>query len=623
MLRWIPESDAMGIRVVRNALDLRFDIAGHSINVTDRFTFRSSGQGDFVFRLGDNYKVGDITGPDGLPVSFGQASGVVSVKKPPAGETTYSITYSGVVNRPQFSGSISSQEATLANEYWYPMVARQPAPYTLTVHAPRGWTVVGQGVRLTDQDTDTEKVAQFRMDLPVVYYSLSAGKYRQQSVTEDGRTYTCWSPRMSDDAMQAQAETLGPIIKFYENFGPFPFSGYGDLDSPRYGGGALEAYSYATWGGGLPDEDAHEPSHTWWGGIINNTYFHSFWNESFAVFSEGLYRRETDLGNHEERRMAFVEDGGTDSSYDTVACSKSGADRGPVSNALGYGKGSRVLQMLEVLMGTDSIVKCMNRWVKEQPVEVPGEWEDFERIAEAERPDLHLERFFADWLDRPGHADFDASVAYAGGQLTVVVKFKSYPLRIPLEVLIGKADGTTQTAMIDVLSSGSYSVSCPEKPVFVSLDPYLRLVRPIANSELPPRLDQIVGHLTPYVEAAHADWGLTFGVKDSQALPADPAGAFVIGSPESSPLVARLCQQVGFSVTGNKLTYDGTTIDLDHGGAMALVDLPNGQRCVIGLGKARIYPNFGRARLVVFDDLGRVLRAKTEAKTHGFLTYRL
>jgi hypothetical protein len=622
-LTWIPESDAMGVQVLGHQLDLTFDIPAKTARVSDRFHFSSTGQGWFAIRMGDEYKVSSVTGEDGSQLPFNQAGGTVLLSKPAKSEATYTIVYSGVVNRPKFAGSIGEAEATLANEYWYPMVARQPAPYSLTVHAPRGWTVVGQGVRELDQDGSTEKLSKFRMDLPVIYYSVSAGKYATQTVDASGRVFTCWSPRMSEDAMKAQAETLDSVIGFYEKFGKFPFASYGDLDSPSYGGGALEAYSYATYGdGGLPDEDAHEPSHTWWGGIIDNTYLKSFWNESFAVFSEGLYRREVSIGNHEERKIAFIQDGGTDDAYDRFACANAGADRGLPASTLGYGKGARVLQMLEVLMGTDSMIASMNRWVREQPSGKPGEWEDYEKAAEEERPDLHLETFFADWIDRPGHADLDATASYETGAINLNITFTDLPYRLPLEVLIGNADGTTRVVTLDVSKSGPYPIESASKPAFVSLDPYLRLIRPIANSELPPRLDQAVGNLQPYLDPAQPDWAATFGAKNAGALPEDPAGALLVGSPETSPLMARLCEQVGFSVSGGRLTYDGTTVDLNHGGAIALVDLPGGKHCVIALGKSRIRPHYGRARLAVFDDLGRVLRAKSDVKTSGHLTYR-
>jgi hypothetical protein len=83
-----------------------------------------------------------------------------------------------------------------------------------------------------------------------------------------------------------------------------------------------------------------------------------------------------------------------------------------------------------------------------------------------------------------------------------------------------------------------------------------------------------------------------------------------------------LCDKAGFTVEGNKLSYKGTEIDLEHGAALAVVDLGGGRSCVIGLGKTRRRPDFGRARTVLVDDLGRFLRGKTDPKTSGYLTYR-
>jgi hypothetical protein len=264
----------------------------------------------------------------------------------------------------------------------------------------------------------------------------------------------------------------------------------------------------------------------------------------------------------------------------------------------------------------------MHRWIAEQPRGKPGEWEDFERVAEEERPDLHLGSFFSDWLDRPGHLEFDAKVAYSGDSVKLDLSFVGKPFRIPLEVLVGYANGTRRLTLIDVSQSQTLRIPCSGKPSFVSVDPYLRLVRRIATDELPTRLERFQ-RTRVYCEEAHADWAQTAASGAEPGLPEKPDGTVLIGSPTTSPLIAKLCGIVGFSVKGNELTFDGTTIDLSHGAAMAIADLPDGQQCLISLGKTRLRPNPGHARLALFDDLGRVLRARTDPKTTGHLTFKL
>ena len=628
-LRYVPEDDDFGVRPLRNDLDVTFDVPNKVAGITDSLNFvvKDKGTGAnsaptaITFRLSPHFTVASVVDKDGQSVPFSQAGGVVLMHKPAAGEQTYRISYSVKVDLPDYAGSISADEATLANDYWYPMIARQPAPYQVTCHAPKGWTVVGQGVKESDDETAEAHVVTYRMDLPCVYYSLSAGTYKTESEQIGGRTFYCWSPRMTPEQMRAQLETYPSIISFYERFCKFPFMSYGALDSPHYGGGALEAYSYATYGGGMPYEDAHEPSHTWWGGIVNNTYLHSFWNESFADFCDGMYHREANIGNVLERRETFVENGGTQAGYDEFACANAGVTDGPQAGNIGYGKGAQVLQMLEQLMGTSAIIEAMHQWATGRDPTRGGEWEDFEKLAEDVRPDLHLESFFADWLDRPGHVDFDASVSYTTGTVTVDLKYKGQPFRIPLDVLLVYANGAKKLEKFDVSKDGPLVIASDAKPAVVSLDPYRRLIRRIDADETPVQLNRYAEE-PHYNVGNHPNWFSTFGSGSSQ-LPSDLSGAVLVGSPEDSPKLIPLFAKAGFVVKGNKLTVGATTIDLDHGAAEAVVDAGNGKPCVIAIGSTRIRPNPGRARLALFDDLGRVIRARTEPKTSGHLTYRL
>lgn len=614
-LRLIPEEDAMDVQVVKHTLDVRFSIPDKSAAITDRLQLRTKGDSDFVFRMTPEFQVSAISTASGKNVKFAQAGGVVLLAKPAAGEETFTISYKGAIDRPLYSGSIEASEATLANCYWYPMIARQPAPYQVTVHYPPDWISVGQGAKVHESPGETT----WQMNLPCVYYSLSAGPYKRGEYKAGSRSFYGWSPRSPIAALVTQAETYPPIVQFYERFAPFPFQSYGGLDSPHYGGGALEAYSYATYGGGFPYVDAHEPSHTWWGGIVDNTYLHSFWNESFAVYSDELFHRE--WTGTEGNRLAFIPEGEVSPAYDLFACSTAGADHGPAASDLGYGKGSHVLYMLEKLIGLDSMVKSMHRFIKDQPVGKAAEWEDFERAAEAENPSTRLESFFQDWLDRPGHLEFTAAVSYQDGGVAIDYR-PANPFRIPLEVLLRYPDGKSETRILEVRDAGVYKIASPTKPSLVSLDPYRFLIRPIAADEKPLQIQSAKAALKISLDPAHPDWGPTFG--QSAGSPTTVRnGTFFVGSPESLPAIADLFEKVGFKVSGNNLTYHNKTIDLNHGAAEAVIDLGDGVICGIGLGKTRIPLDPGAARVGIFDDLGRLIDGEVEPKLKGALTFKL
>lgn len=625
-LRYVPETESFGIRLVRHHFDLKIDVPEKRATLVDALdlTNADGSTGTFLFRMSPNYIVSSIRNKADEPVPFAEASGVVLLNKP-GGSDTYTISYSAIVDQPNYAGSIGEGEATLTNDYWYPMVARQATPYDITIHAPAGWRAIGQGDLKQSTSSGSERVVRYKMDVPCVFYSVSAAPFKCVTRTIDGRSFSCYSAQMTDAQMEAQDEFYAEIIGFYNReFGAFPFKGYGAVDSSVYGGGALEAYSFATWGhGSLPSEDAHEPSHTWWGGIIDNTYLGSFWNESFAVFSEGLYHRNAPVGNDSERQLAFVSDANANDSYNFAPIWNCGADAGGVAGTLGYGKGSQVLQMLETLLGTDRMVATMRQWVTQDRGH-DVDWADYEAVVESMYPELGPKSFFDDWLRRPGFADLRVSdVAYDSGHVRMSVGFNGPSFRIPLEVMLQDAEGKRSYAMIDLKEPGTVSVPCAKKPVLVSVDRWRRILRKIGPDEEPVSLANLLPKLSRYTDPARPDELPGVGARPTVGAPSDADGKFIVGRPETLPILGDLCRRVGFVVHGNELTYDGTTIDLNRGCAAAIVDLGGGRRCAIGLGRTLVTPDFGRARLALTDGLGRFLRGRTEPKTSGNLTFRL
>ena len=257
---YVPESDAMGIKIVRHRFDLRFSPKEKRAILTDQLTLENRGAqtGAFVFRMSPSYVVQSIE-RGGKRIPFDETGGVVMAPRP-QGRATYTIRYSGVVDLPGYAGSISEKEATLTNDYWYPMIARQPAPYDIDIHTPKSWVAVGQGEKLAESSTASERITRFRMDTPIVYYSMSAGPFRVGIDHINGKEYRCWSLRMSLEQLKIQGYLFAPVIEFYEkSFGKLPFSGYGAVDSDVYAVGAMEAYSYATYGAAYPPRTRTSP----------------------------------------------------------------------------------------------------------------------------------------------------------------------------------------------------------------------------------------------------------------------------------------------------------------------------------------------------------------------------
>lgn len=618
---YVDESETLGVRIRHHNFGLQFDVPAKRADLEDRVTLTSEGTGDFLMRMSSAYVVKSITDEGGKEVPFRQSSGVIAVQRPTKREATYTLKYGGVVNLPMYAGSITNREATLVNDYWYPMIGRLPATYEISIAPPTGWRAIAQGVPVPTRDARIH----YRMDLPVVYFSVLAAPFTVVEQKIGTRTFRALSTRLDKDKLRRQTELTAPIVDFYSRtFGPWPFDGYGQVDSAQYGGGALEAYSFATYGGWLPSEDAHEPAHTYWGGLINNTYLKSFWNESFAVFSDGLYHRNVGIGNRDERRRAFVQVPHVDDNYKQVPIMRGGADVGGIASDLGYGKGAFVLQMLEQWLGTAEVTGAMREWVATQPKGQPGEWEDFERIVTKRNPSRDVKGFFDDWGRRAVWADFGAKVDYAGGTLRIDLDWHGPRYRMPLTVYIQERDGNERYETVWVDGSGdALRIPVKSKPLVVSIDPFRQALRSVEDSERPLELENGLQGLRRVGDPSHPDWLKGVGAQREVADDGELAGKFFVGSPTASPRFADLCKRAGFEVKGNRLTYKGTTIDLNQGAALAVFQLENGKRCAIGLGKTEHPIDFGHARLIVTDRLGRFLRGETLPKTKGPLTFRL
>lgn len=629
-LRYLPEEDPLGVLPVRHEFDLRIDPQTSQLSATDKLSLKKvEGAGSwFLFRMSPNYRVSKITGAKGEPITYSQTGGVVALSTPAETDFKIDIRYSATVNLRDYAGSIDKEEAQLTNDYWYPMIARWPAPYTAEVTAPSKWTVVGQGVRLGTTQMGPTAVTKFRMDLPCVYYSLSAGPYQTGGKKTGSIPIQNFSASIPVNKLNDLGELYQPVLEFYSNnLGKYPFEKYGALISPRYGGGALEAYSFCTWGS-YPGEDAHEPAHTWFGGILNNRYLKSYWNESFAVFCDGLANRNMPIGNVKERRLAYSVTPRVGDLFKRIAIADAGASSGPAASATGYGKGAFVLGMLEQILGTETMIKTLRTWVETHPKGTPAEWEDYEKVAQSVSG-KNLEPFFKDWLHTPGYAEFKVdSVGQSGGKVSGHLTFQSKVTHFPLEVLL-QGEGKERTVLLQVEPNqpdGSYrfEIDAPAKVSKVVIDPYNLCVRPIGRDEAYDRLSQSARSFKRYQDRRAPEYLSNFGPKPTEtSIPSDLNGLFIVGHPDHVPVMKDLCTRAGFVVQGNTLTYDGTKIDLRKGCALALVPLGGGKFCAIGLGTTKEPPKLGDTDLFVGDAYGRFLRGKTRPKDSGPLVFKL
>jgi len=471
--REIGEDELIGARVTAHHLDVSFDVPSHSVSITDvaRLTRAPTSLGVAVVRLNEYFRLSEAT-MAGRSVPYAQSGGFVAVPAPSQTETSLRLRYSARLDR-RGESFFASDEAALT-AYWYPHTGRLPATSVIRITAPHGWRSIGPGERVREAAGDGAWTSEWRNTLPVSYLTVAAGLYRETVQTSDGVRIAAWTLGSSEARAARMCQAAATAVRgFGRAFANYPYSSFTVVES-RVFPPALEGYSFTLAGSGtLPDVVTHEVSHTWWGGLVPNTYTRSMWNEAFATYSEDLLDR---LGG-----PAKSSDPGT-GAWRAAATLPSGPPlrrvrdaMHPSHSAIGYQKGGLVLAQLERLLGTEAMLRCLREFVSRHTRGEAADWRDFEDAVCA-AAGSEWRGFFNAWLsgtEIPAFALRDTRVAtVAGGYRVTGSVIPSSPGFWSLAPLVLRTSGSPVRTSVGVRGEPvKFSIASRDRPVALSLDP--------------------------------------------------------------------------------------------------------------------------------------------------------
>jgi len=326
---------------------------------------------------------------------MGRAGGLLWLQsdKPLPDTLQVEIEYEGKVWFPP-NDRISEQYALLCS-YWYPHIGRLPARHRVTMHVPPDWIAIGQGELQQEARTETEYHATWQNDLPVCFFSVVAGPFQVGAETRSQRSnrlIRVYQLRPDKNRAEQVARKVAQGMDFFEqHFIPFPYSHYFVMETPDFGFSGLEAYSFtfldpaiSLWA------CTHELAHTWWGGIVPNTYLHSIWNESMAQYSDSVL-----LQNDADQTLAMG--AASIKMGRTVPIGKANVPRDTTMAIAGYLRGAYVLRMLEYEIGRDRMLEAMRLFARKRARQA-SEWSHFlDAVNEATGSDYRW--FFRQWID--------------------------------------------------------------------------------------------------------------------------------------------------------------------------------------------------------------------------------
>jgi len=397
----------------------------------------------------------------------------------------------------EYHRMIWSQGESEDNKFWFPCYEAPNDKMTseVIVTVPRGWKAVSNG-RLVAV-TNGGRTVHWRQDVPHSNYliALAAGEFDLVEEPWDGIQLQYYVPKGTAKSVPLAFRETKNMMDFYSKVTgqTYPYPKYAQVVVERFTFGGMENTSMTTLiDTALHDERArpnyqpegllaHELAHQWFGDYVTMKAWPHIWlNEGFASYFDPLWHEHRYGKDEFQFKMMSEADGYFEedaNNYRRAIVTTKFAQPEDMFDRHTYEKGACVLHMLRYVLGDALWWKAIRHYVKKhgrQNVET----NDF-KVAIEESTGKALDWFFAEWVYKAGHPEFDVSWTYddAAKLVAVTVKQKQEvkdltPLfRMPVEIHVANG-AKSVTEKVEVREKEHvFHIPFREKPKFVVFDP--------------------------------------------------------------------------------------------------------------------------------------------------------
>jgi aminopeptidase N len=460
--------------------------------------------------------------------------------------------------------------------HWFPCLDKPHVKMTseLRVAVPAGWVALSNGEPRPVEKPKKKGAAwtyHFTLNQPHPSYlvTLAAGELAvvEGRAAELGRRKIPVAyyvpPKRTRDVARSLGDTPRMIELFSERTGvAYPWSRYSQVVVSDFIFGGMENTTATTlYEHVLLDERAaldvsshdlvaHELAHQWFGDFVTcRDWSHGWLNEGFATYFEHV-EREARLGRDEY-------DYGVASDLEAYLGEANGRYQRPIVcreyrepidlfDRHLYEKGGLVLHMLRRELADDVFWDGVRLYLERHAHGIV-ETNDLMRAFE-EASGKSLERFFDQWVYRPGHPELRVKIGWDDGLLTVEVKQKQKGNDVavfdfPLEVLVKTKSGTLERHAKRVTEAAdTLVVRLPERPRFVVFNPDQSVVGNIAL-EAPA---DFLRHQLAEGPSAHARWSAARSLAERDDPPSvDALGAALANADNAWMVRAEAARALG------------------------------------------------------------------------------
>jgi len=428
------------VDVLHIDLRLRPDLDRRRLDGTCTTTVRAID--DAVGRLvldAVDLSVGAVRDDAGRALAFRSTSDALEISLDPplraGSELTFAVDYAAenprrglyFIDQPWKHAWTQSQDSDA--RFWFPCFDYPAEKQTTsaTIVVPNGMFALANGALVERVEGPAETVFRYEQRVPHATYlvTMVAGTFAETRQPHDRLPlYVYVQPGREADGERAFGNTPRMIDVFERTIGvPYAYARYSQIAVADFIFGGMENTSATTQTDRvLHDERAHldysadylashELAHQWFGDLVTCRDWSQAWlNEGFATYFEAVWR-EADKGWDEylydiyQVVQRYLDE--DDERYRRPIVCNTFRDPIELFDRHLYEKGGAVLHMLRGELGWQRMQRSLRRYVTDN-ARRNVETIDLVRAIEAETG-RNTRRFFAQWVERGGHPEIEAS----------------------------------------------------------------------------------------------------------------------------------------------------------------------------------------------------------------------
>jgi aminopeptidase N len=388
--------------------------------------------------------------------------------------------------------------------HWFPSIDHpyDKARVEFEVTAPARYDVIANGRMLETRSLqDGTRLTRWREDVEIPVYCMVVGA-TEFSVLDAGafggsRLSYYFYPKDRDKGLHDYGRALRAAEFFERLVGPYPYEKLALVESStRFGGMEnsssifFDENSYDG-SGKLEGTVAHEIAHQWFGDSVTEADWHHLWlSEGFATYFGALFYEHADgrarfIQIMRAARERYVKDA---DAVSRPVVDPSVTDLFKLLNRNNYEKGAWVLHMLRHVMGDERFFEGISEYYRNNR-DRNVLTEDFEHVMENHAGGAgSLERFFKQWLYRPGYPAFDVRWYWVGDATQACMRVRQtqpgppFDAEFDVELVVR---GETRSRPIHVSERNQlFCVQTGHKPDAVNVDPDDWLLKTVTVREV-------------------------------------------------------------------------------------------------------------------------------------------